>query len=425
MRKNVILLLVYRVFGMGLTFIVSVIIAREFGAKGAGLYYIFLSIVAGLSLVANFGNDKTIIKLASVFSAQDDFLRLKGVWLQFFLMSSVLSIVLSFFVLLSENLLLNSFFPSYLKSNIIEYICVSVFLMSIISLNGGFLRGQKRPVLSAFFENILLPGFTVLGLVVFAYSNQPFEGLQVIMSRVIAILLVFSFLLLIVWKSLFKYKATFFQYVFLIKESWPIFGVGLVAFLLQWSATFIIALYMSEADVGIYNIAWRLVLLVAMVNFVFNNINSPYFSIDYEMKNLAKLERRVRKTAAASSIAGGFFLLPLMVFAEPILSVFGSEFTEGVVILWVLAIGQFISMTCGSIGYLLMMTGFGYIQRNINIVILVFQLILLPFMVNEYGIVGASIVASCALAFSNLLSLVAAHSLLGIRVSPSYRILFQ
>ncbi len=421
----VILLLAYRVIGVVLTFVVSLIVAREFGAKGAGFYYIFLSLVAGLSLVATFGYDKAIIRFIGIFLAENKLPKIKGLWLQVLISSIVMSLFLTLLLLLNENFVLEKLFPSYQTSNVILIVCVSSLMLSIATINSGYLRGEKKPVLASFIDNILMPLVTIISLLIFVYAYVGANDFDVVLARFIAICVVCVVSLAAAYKSLAIYRIKYTKYSKLVEESWPLFGVGVVSFLIQWSATFIIALYMSEADVGIYNTALRVVLLVAMLNFVFNNINSPYFSTDYEGKNMDKLEARAQSTAAISSLAAIIFLVPLSVFADQVLSLFGDEFREGVVVLWILAIGQFISMSCGSVGYLLMMTGNGYKQRNINLIVLVVQLILLPVLVSKYGLIGAGIVSSVAVALNNLLSLYLASSVLKIKVWPDYKKLLQ
>jgi len=94
-----------------------------------------------------------------------------------------------------------------------------------------------------------------------------------------------------------------------------------------------------------------------------------------------------------------------LVWPKLILKLFGPEFIFADKALTVLALGQFVNVATGSVGYLLMMSGHEKLMRN-NIIFaavlnVAFNIILIP----RFGIVGAASSTAAALSVMNIVSM--------------------
>ena len=95
--------------------------------------------------------------------------------------------------------------------------------------------------------------------------------------------------------------------------------------------------------------------------------------------------------------------LGLPFFPGKILSLFGSEYTHGALVLFILAFGQLVNIMTGSVAMLLSMTKYERELRNKTIIT---ALIVLPFgfyLISSFGLVGAAITTSFSIALHNLL----------------------
>jgi O-antigen/teichoic acid export membrane protein len=100
-------------------------------------------------------------------------------------------------------------------------------------------------------------------------------------------------------------------------------------------------------------------------------------------------------------------------FPNSIMSLFGKDFQGGRWFLIILAIGQFINVSTGSVGYLLTMSGHEKPLKNVRIWNAVLAVVL-AFILNPiYGAIGSAIATSIALAGSNLMALVLVKKYLG------------
>ena len=102
------------------------------------------------------------------------------------------------------------------------------------------------------------------------------------------------------------------------------------------------------------------------------------------------------------------------------MGMFGEEFVNGGVVLSVLGLGQFISVLCGSVGYLLTMSGNEKLYRNIVMITAIFQLLLIIVLVPQIGGLGAAIASSATLICMNIAATYTVYKKLGIITIPVY-----
>jgi len=88
------------------------------------------------------------------------------------------------------------------------------------------------------------------------------------------------------------------------------------------------------------------------------------------------------------------------------MELFGNGFEDAAVLLMILAVGQFVNVATGSVGYLLNMSGH---ERDMNLVTLFtgpLTIILVALLSNYYGVMGAAIATAVGVSVQNLGALV-------------------
>jgi O-antigen/teichoic acid export membrane protein len=103
------------------------------------------------------------------------------------------------------------------------------------------------------------------------------------------------------------------------------------------------------------------------------------------------------------------------------MQLFGSQFTVGAEVLKILAIGQFINVVTGPVGYLLMMSGNERLMRNNIIVSTVICIILNSILIQKFGIFGGAIATAFCLALMNIISTIFVWNRLGITTLPFFK----
>jgi len=137
---------------------------------------------------------------------------------------------------------------------------------------------------------------------------------------------------------------------------------------------------------------------LAAVNVIF----APMISEMYGKGQLDRLEvvfKLVTKWIFLTSFP--IFLL-IVVFSEPILYLFGAEFSAGAPALRILSAGYLIDASVGSVGFLLTMTGRPNVNLINSIVLGIANLALIVFLTPRYGMLGTAVAVGAATAIINL-----------------------
>ena len=194
--------------------------------------------------------------------------------------------------------------------------------------------------------------------------------------------------------------------------------VSALHMLMNWSAPLLVGIWMPASDVALYNAAHRTAFLTTIVLASVNSIAAPKFAELYHAGNLEALGATARNSARMMLLLA----VPVLAFfvAAPgfVMALFGSEFITGSTLLVVLAIGQFVNVSTGSVGLVLIMTGREKVARNNVAVAATLNIILQVLLIPRYGAIGAAIATSISIAMLNLSAAYLVHRELGIMTLP-------
>ena len=414
----IIRLLTFRFLGLAVTFLFGLYVARNYGASAMGTYYLFVSFVTGISVLVKFGQETALIRAVGEDSNSCN---AGAALFQSILLSSGLFVIIAFSICFADSAWIAKVFKGIAPDTLLAFGLPTVPVFVILGLSCSVFRGLGKPHIASGFDTLLLPIAIMLALIGLEFLHPALESRLLPVTAYIAALYSVGVLSAINCLKVVSFEWR--SYVPSLKktfvEAWPLFGVSLIVFLSNWSASYILAIKMTEVEVGIYNICWRLVVLIGTFLMALNHLNAPVFARLYKNGEIKELELISQKTSLLCLIVGFLFLGSLSLFSGRVLSIFGPEFVAGKVILIILAMGQLISMACGSVGYLLMMTGNGKYQRNINIATLILLIAITPFLIDRYGMAGAAIGTATIVALNNLSAVMVAKILLGINVLPT------
>jgi O-antigen/teichoic acid export membrane protein len=183
---------------------------------------------------------------------------------------------------------------------------------------------------------------------------------------------------------------------------------------LIWAGTIMLGIYLAPAEVGVYQISARLVLLATIFIQPVTTSFAPRVADLYHRGSHATLrEMYALITSWIFRLALPSFIV-LILFPRELLSIFGEGFVEGSTVTVVLALGQLVNSATGPCGYMLLMSGRQALQMANNICALVLNIALNAWLIPRYGIVGAATAWAIAIASFNLLRLGQVHTLMGM-----------
>jgi O-antigen/teichoic acid export membrane protein len=392
-------------FNQALRLAITLLIARFFGRADAGLYYQAFSFLALLGLVASSGFTVSLTRFVAVHRADDDLAALKGTVRLGLLYSTSVATVIGVALLAASSWLASGPFHDPGLAPLLKLVAfalpATVFSDTALSATQGYKTMRPYALINLFFEPTCR---VVLTLVAFGLGT----GLVGVMAALVVTNYASAVLSAGALRKLMGRTDEPARYN--VRE---LFGFSAVTWFttlassgLLWADTILLGLFRSAAEVGVYQISTRLVLLATV--FV-QPVTTSY------APRVADLYRRRRFQHLAdtySLLTGWIFRLALpvfvvlMVFPRELLAIFGPSFKVGATVTVLLALGQMVNSATGPCGYMLIMSGRPALQMVNNIAALVMNVGLNLWLIPRYGIVGAAISWTAAIVIFNVVRVV-------------------
>jgi O-antigen/teichoic acid export membrane protein len=154
---------------------------------------------------------------------------------------------------------------------------------------------------------------------------------------------------------------------------------------------------------AVYNVALLLMALAVVPLIAFNQLMPPVASRLWEDGNLGTLNA-VYTTITRLIVTTTVPLIAVQVVYGPeLLGLFGPEYRRGYAVLLVFTVGRLIGNGVGATGWLLLMTEHQYARLVLDWVLAALNVVLSSLFVVHFGVVGAALGTSSAIAVQNLL----------------------
>ena len=402
LKKSSISLLL-KIIGSLLGYVFLLLVTRNSGASSWGIYILFLSVLNISSIFARLGLDTLTLKLVSA----SNFIvhQIKAIYFSSFRLVLLFSIIVSSLLFFVSQSVSSLIFHTSSLTFIIKWIALILPLFALICVNENIFRGLKMIKEFAFFQRTAKMLCSVIFFTVFYFGFGMTDPQTVVLSYISALIVIFLVSTLLVSRIILAGNfSTFLKSNKMLKQSIPMMMSSSVLLIMSWADSLMIGSFIGEYEVGIYNVAVKVALLISFTLGAVNSISAPKISQAYNNNQILKFKNIViqaTKTIFYSSLPA---ISMIFIFPEFLLSFFGKEFLLAKSALLILAFSQVINAMSGSVGIILNMTGKEKIFRNILVVALLinisFNLVLIP----RYGIEGAAIASASSLVFWNLYS---------------------
>jgi len=391
-----------------ISFLLSILLARTLGAEGFGAYSFALAIIMLLATPAQVGIPELIVRETAKIQVKENWSLLRGLWkwgnwaVVFFSgLALLIAVVLLVFIFHSDS-------PQRTQTILIGLALIP--LMALGNIRSACIRGLRHTVLGQLSDSIIRPGLLLLFILCFAYvgSSVSLKAENVMLLYVAAVIISYLVNTLILGRvkpiALSKTDSLYYESKIWIKAIIPLALVSGFQLVNSYADIIILGLYGTDAEVGIYKAVLQLALLVSFGLQAINQVLHPHFSRLYTLNEHQKLQNLVTISARAILLISLPLVLILVFFGADLLKLFyGDLFYTGGVALAVLAIGQLINTSMGSVGALLNMTGHErYTVRGVAfaaVTNIVLNIVLIP----PYGMLGAAIATAISMAVWNLL----------------------
>ena len=189
----------------------------------------------------------------------------------------------------------------------------------------------------------------------------------------------------------------------LLRYSFPLAFSNILGMVLVWIDILMIGYLGTSTEVGYYGAALRVGVASSALFLAFAAVFTPVISDLYNKRQGVELNSLYKTVTRWVFI----FTLPLvllqLLFADPIMKLFGGGFTAGSTALMILAVSQLINAVAGPAGYMVLMSGRSRLELLNIIVSLTVDIFVCFVLIPPYGLFGAAIANASATAVINLM----------------------
>lgn len=405
--------------GTLLTLLTHIVLARLLGAEQYGIYVYAFTWVSVLTLFAKVGFDTTFVRYLARYKSAEEWSLFRGI-LSFggryiFTVSIAVLALASLVVYFLQGKMSEELYRTFL----IAWILLPFATLS--ALRVAALRALRAVALAQLPEMVLRPLILIAGaIVIYFFVFESIDASTMMLVDLAAH--VATFVLGGYWlsgklpsesKGVEKEMRT---------SEWVRCGLSLLLLsgmlrIMNRVDTIMIGMLLDTTQAGIYVVASRGARLAVFGTGAVNMIMAPIISSLYAEEKKEELQRMLTLAARFISSVTVPVVLVLIFGGKYFLQIFGSEFLVAYPCLLLLLLGQVVSAFCGSVGYVLSMTGhqntalkFAGSSAVLNIIL---NLLLIP----KWGIEGAGVATAISVAYWNLASLFYVKTKLGLRTS--------
>ncbi len=419
--RGTVIALALKLAGAALSFAFNVVVARLLGAAGVGVYFLALSVAVIASIVGRIGLDSAILRFVATHATRGEWGSVARIYALSLRLAICAGSILTLLIFIAAPWMAAVMFGKPELGEPLRWMSLSILPFALLNLHAEALKGLKRIPEAMLIQGVGVPLVSLLVIV-------PLVGTAGTVGAVWAYLVATTLVALtaaLLWRrgsGRLPVDDSEFRFATLWSSCKPLFVSSVMnRAILPWAPLFLLGLWEAPEAVGVFGAATRVAILVSFLLMAVNNVIAPKFAELQAEGKLQMLGRTARRAALLVTALTSPVFLVLVLGSEQIMLLFGPEFTSGATALAVLATGQLFNALCGSVSYILIVTGHETDVRNFTIVSVIVQVVACILLIPMLGLLGAAIGAAAAVIVSNLLATVVVWRRLGIITLPLVR----
>ena len=410
------------VFSLAAGYLFKVYLARVLGAEALGIYALGMTLVGFFGVFNGLGLPESAVRFVAAYTASGEIPKLRSfLWRSIGILLGANAVFVTVF-LLTGSWIAQRFYHSVVLSRYLYLFALLLLFAPIRTFLEKAMAGYKEVTRRTFIVNFIGTPTTIVVAVVLISMGMALKGYlyaQIVSSGLVVFLTAIA-----IWQLTPAHqqqplatKGTFDREV--RSFSTVVLAMGFLGFLIAQFDKIALGYFLGAKQVGIYAVAAALVAYVPIALSSVNQIFAPTIS-DLHTRGdhavLARLFQTLTKWIVTVTIP---LAAVVIVFARPLMGIFGHDFEIGWPILVIGTVGELVNCGVGSVGFLLLMSGHQRrvmkIQAVSAVVVVAVNLLLVP----VWGILGAAVAASVTNIFTNAWYLWEVRSVL--RLSPYNR----
>lgn len=395
-----------------IAFVLTALVTRSMPVDEAGLFLLGFSIIAVLSVFFRLGLDNVILRFLSAHDINDyaqDKLNRGLLWIATIVVPS--TALAMFFSEQIATYIFNK--PAF--GPVFFWMLLALPPMSIFMLFAMAFQAQHRVILTTAFQNL---GISTLFVIAFGYlwHEQPEVLNAVTAAKIFAgaagIVLLAA---IVTWFSQknTSFTLTGYKDKELTSASINLWVASNMSLITVWAGVLIAGAVVSAEELALMAAAQRTATLTSFVLMVVNMVVAPRYAQMWKKGDMAGIQRLAKWSTRGMIIMVTPVVMVMLLLPGHIMSLFGESYEMAGNLLAIMAVGQFVNVATGSVGYLLNMSGHEKHYRQITLIVGPLSIILALVLVNLFGVIGGAVAVSLSVGLQNILALFAVRKRLG------------
>jgi O-antigen/teichoic acid export membrane protein len=384
----------------GVTFVLTLLLTNALGGTLYGVYTLGRRIVREIQKFTSLGTDIAITRLLS--GNLEDGAYQNRVFFLSYATTTATSLLVGALIFVHAPTISAYTLDSDVFTAALRVFVVSIPFVSLTRLGANSFRGLEMPVHQNVVKVIIpVVRLAVIGAAVLLGYSVIGASTAYVLASVTAFLLVTAVVLARTdlwpsWRGVSRGElAEFYNY------SLPLSGSKAGSLLYNQVDVFMVGIFLTATDVGIYSISMLLAGIILMPLSGFNQLFPPVASRLYAADDEEMLQSVFATVTRWTITATLFIALVLVLYRQEILSLFGPSFTDGTAVLALFVFGQAVVALAGPSNDVLTMTDNQYVVMVNHWTFGVLNVALNYVCITAFGLVGAAVATAAVLATLN------------------------
>jgi O-antigen/teichoic acid export membrane protein len=389
-----------RFTGVALNFLARILITRTLSVAEAGVLFLLMTLVSGISLLSRLGLEQLVIKEVAAVKTTDQhfhshYLR-KSYFLLLLLSLGFVAIWLAF-----SPWWQNALFHNEITLEHLLWASTGVIAFNIITINSFYLKAIQKTVISVLLPNAL-PAASFLLLLLLFWGDHTQQ--QLYLTLYIVSLVAASFIALgLVINHLKKPDKTADVPTakHLLRKSLPLAPVSIFSFAMLWADTLLVGYFLDNHHLALFNIAASISFITL---FFLSALEATIYPrlINTSKQNPENLTKFFWQATALVCFSLLLVTLAMTSVSAPILSVFKEEYVAAQDSLIILLFAQFFRASSLTFSFMFIIREQVKYLNVLLVVALCINILSNIYFINTIGMNGAAVATLIANAFLSL-----------------------
>jgi O-antigen/teichoic acid export membrane protein len=376
-----------------ITFFYRLFIARYYGPEDYGLFSLGLALLGFAGVFASLSMQNGVTRYVAYYKARGEEEGIKGVITSSLSLAIPTSLLSSIILFVFSPFLAINLFNTPGLTNILRILSMAVFFSSLKEILAGSFVGFQLIKYRVYVVEILDNLAKLLTLFLFGILGLGVAGIA--LSWTLGSMIAALFAVYILERRVYPILRTKIKGISLRREllsySLPLAMWGLLGFIIGWTDTLMLGYFTTSIQVGIYNAALPVAILLTTVPGILSSLFIPILTEFYSLRKTAEMQNLFKIVNKWIFYLNFPFFLLLISFPKQVLKIlFGTVYIEGYLALILLAIAFFIGslmQTTGQMLQVLKKTNYLFLG---SLIVAIANVTLNWHLIPIYGITGAA-----------------------------------